>query len=65
MPGAVLTENTQFLKNTIFAVESDIFVKNIMKIIGNFNGNYYAYWGHEFSIFLINCFPFFEIKYYL
>ena len=58
MPGAVLTENTQFLKNTIFAVESDIFVKNIMKIIGNFNGNYYAYWGHEFSIFLINCFPF-------
>ena len=34
------------------------YVKNIMKIIGNFNGNYYAYWGHEFSIFLINCFPF-------
>ena len=34
------------------------FVKNIMKSIGNINGQCYGYWGHEFSIFLINCFPF-------
>lgn len=58
MPGAVLTENTQFLDNTIFAIKSEDYVKNIMKLIGNFYGNSYAYWGHEFSIFLINCFPF-------
>jgi len=57
-PGAVLTENTQFLDKTIFAVKSEDYVKNIMKLIGNFYGNTYAYWGHEFSIFLINLFPF-------
>ena len=58
MPGAVLTENTKFLKNTMFAINVDKYVKNIMRIIGNFNGNYYGYWGHEFSILLINMFPF-------
>ena len=57
-PGAVLTENTEFLNKTIFAVKSEDYVKNIMKLIGNFYGNTYAYWGHEFSIFLINLFPF-------
>jgi len=58
MPGAVLTENTKYLKNTIFNVKVDVFVKNIMKMIGNINGNYYGYWGHEFSIFLVNLLPF-------
>ena len=58
MPGAVLTENTKYLKNTIFNVKVDTFVKNIMKMIGNVNGNYYGYWGHEFSIFLVNLVPF-------
>ena len=58
MPGAVLTENTSFLKNIIFNVEVDKFVKNIMKSIGNINGQCYGYWGHEFSIFLTNLVPF-------
>lgn len=58
MPGAVLTENTKYLKNTIFSVDVDTFVKNIMKMIGNINGNYYGYWGHEFSVFLVNLLPF-------
>lgn len=58
MPGAVLTENTTFLKNTMFAIEAEKYVDNIMKIVGNFTGNYYGYWGHEFSILLINMFPF-------
>ena len=57
-PGAVLTENTQFLNKTIFAIDSKDYVNNIMKLIGNFYGNTYAYWGHEFSIMLTNCFPF-------
>ena len=51
MPGAVLTENTKYLKNTIFNVKVNTFVKNIIKMIGNVNGNYYGYWGHEFSVF--------------
>ena len=58
MPGAVLTENTQYLKNTIFNIKVDRFVSNIMKLVGNVNGTSYGYWGHEFSILLINMFPF-------
>ena len=58
MPGAVLTENTQYLKNTIFSVKVDKFVNNIMKMVGNVKGDCYGYWGHEFSIFLINLLPF-------
>lgn len=58
MPGAVLTENTKFLKNTLFAIEADKYVNNIMKLVGNFYGNYYGYWGHEISLLLINIFPF-------
>ena len=60
MPGAVLTENTKFLKNTMFAIDANKYVNNIMKLVGNFYGNYYGYWGHEFSIFLINLFPIFK-----
>lgn len=58
MPGAVLTENTTFLNNTIFNVAVSTFVKNIMKYIGNVNGQCYGYWGHEFSILLTNLVPF-------
>ena len=57
-PGAVLTNNTQYLKNTIFNVESNIFVKQIIKMIGNVQGNTCAYWGHSLSNFLINLVPF-------
>ena len=58
MPGAVLTENTEYLKNTIFNVNVDKFVNNIMRQVGHVSGNSYGYWGHEFSILLINMFPF-------
>lgn len=58
MPGAVVTENTSYLSNTIFNVNADNFVKNIIKQLGIFNGNTYGYWGHEFSIVLVNLFPF-------
>ena len=58
MPGAVITKNTQYLKDTIFSVTDEKFVKNIMKLLGNFQGNTCAYWGHSFSTFLINLFPF-------
>ena len=57
-PGAVLTNNTQYLKNTIFNVKSNIFVKQIIKMIGNIQGTTCAYWGHSLSNFLINLTPF-------
>lgn len=63
MPGAVLTENTSnYLKDTMFAVDSEIFVKNVVRQIGNYEGNVYGHWGHEFSIFLVNSFPFLKEK---
>ena len=57
-PGAVITENTLYLKNTIFAIKDYKFVANIMKLIGNVTGPTCGYWGHAFSPYLINLFPF-------
>ena len=57
-PGAVVTENTEYLKNTIFSIKSNKFVNNILSFLGNFNGTTCAYWGHGFSSVLINLFPF-------
>ena len=61
-PGAVVTKNTQYLKNTIFSVESDIFVKNIIRMMGNVQGPTCGYWGHALSNFLINLAPFMKDK---
>jgi short-subunit dehydrogenase len=57
-PGAVITQNTEYLNSTLFSVSSTKFVKQIMKMIGQVKGNSCGYWGHAFSPFLINCFPF-------
>ena len=62
MPGAVVTENTQNLSDTMFNVSAEKFVHNIFKLIGNYTGNSYGFWGHEFSIFLVNLFPFIKDK---
>jgi short-subunit dehydrogenase len=56
-PGAVITNNTNCLTNTLFNVSSDVFVKQIIKMIGNVNGHSCAYWGHALSNYLINLFP--------
>jgi short-subunit dehydrogenase len=61
-PGAVITKNTQYLKNTIFSVSSDIFVRNIIRMMGNVQGPTCAYWGHALSNFLINLAPFMKDK---
>ena len=58
MPGAVVTDNTQFLGNTIFSVNADVFVSNVVRQLGTYSGNTYGYWGHECSIMLVNLFPF-------
>ena len=62
MPGAVVTENTEYLANTIFSVKAEEFVSNIMRQIGTYNGNTYGYWGHEFTILLVNIFPFIKTR---
>jgi len=62
MPGAVVTDNTDYLRDTIFSVKSDIFVNNIIKMLGNVNGNTCGYWGHAFSPVIINIFPFLKDK---
>ena len=53
-PGAVITENTEYLKNIPFSIDSDTFVKNIFRIIGNYNGIQFADWRHDISNILCN-----------
>jgi short-subunit dehydrogenase len=53
-PGAVVTENTAYLKNTPFSVDSDTYIKNIFKLIGNYKGSQYADWRHDLSSILCN-----------
>ena len=57
-PGAVITENTQYLTKTPFNINSEKFVNNIIKFMGNINGTTCAYWGHALSVYLINIYPF-------
>mgnify|MGYP003345120711 CR=1 FL=1 len=61
-PGAVITGNTGYLKDTIFSVDSKVFVTNIIKLLGNVNGRTCAYWGHALSELVINIFPFMKNK---
>jgi NAD(P)-dependent dehydrogenase (short-subunit alcohol dehydrogenase family) len=53
-PGAVITEKTQYLKNQPFSVPCSVFVKNIIRLLGNYTGPQYAYWGHEISSIMVN-----------
>ena len=56
-PGAVITKNTEYLTNTLFHVSGDVFVRQMMKLIGNVQGHTCAYWGHALSNYLINFMP--------
>ena len=53
-PGAVITENTTYLKNTPFSIDSETYIKNIFKLIGNYTGPQYADWRHDLSSILCN-----------
>lgn len=60
-PGAVRTKHTEeVLKDVIFSVDVDTFIKNIIKLMGNRNGIYCAHWGHSISGAFLNLFPFFD-----
>ena len=56
-PGAVITKNTECLSDTLFNVSSEVFVAQIMRLIGNVQGHTCAYWGHALSNYLINLMP--------
>jgi 17beta-estradiol 17-dehydrogenase / very-long-chain 3-oxoacyl-CoA reductase len=56
-PGAVVTENTQYLHSTILSVKCDYFVKQIMKLIGNVQGNSCGCWQHELSLYILLFLP--------
>jgi short-subunit dehydrogenase len=57
MPGAVITENTEYLKDIPFAIDVKTFAKNIVRLLGNWNGATCAYWGHDISSLLIGLAP--------
>lgn len=57
MPGAVITENTECLKDIPFAIDAKTFAKNIVRLVGNYQGSTYAYWGHDISSLLIGLCP--------
>ena len=57
-PGAVVTDNTDFLEDTWFAVAEDKFVQNVLRLLGNVQGPTSAYWGHALSEVLLNLVPF-------
>ena len=58
MPGAVITENTKYLKEIPFSVDVDTFSDNIIRLIGNWNGATCAHWKHDISSILIGMAPF-------
>lgn len=63
MPGAVLTKHTELvLRDTIFAVNVDTFVKNILRLMGNANGTRCAYFGHSLTSVLVNIFPWVDTR---
>jgi len=59
MPGAVKTKNTEpVLRDTIFAVDVDTYIKNVIRLMGNYQGPMCAHPYHSLSGALINVFPF-------
>lgn len=58
MPGAVITENTQYLKSIPFAVDVNSFTDNIIRLLGNVNGATCAHWKHDIASVLIGFAPF-------
>jgi len=62
-PGAVVTKHTDsVLRDTIFAVDVQTFVKNIILLMGNENGTRCAYFGHSLLSALVNLFPWVDTK---
>jgi short-subunit dehydrogenase len=57
-PGAVRTSNTsEFLADTMFAVEVGPFIDNVFRLLGNVQGTTAAAPGHAMSMFLMSLAP--------
>ena len=56
-PGAVVTENTAYLKGTLFSVPAPTFARNIVRLLGNVQGTTCAHWGHALSSAVIALCP--------
>lgn len=56
-PGAVVTENTSFLQDTLFAVPAHTFAQNILRLLGNVQGTTCAHWGHALTTALLSLCP--------
>lgn len=56
-PGAVITSNTCYLQRTIFAVSARRFARNIIRLLGNYQGTTCAAPGHALSNVLSACCP--------
>ena len=57
-PGAVVTQNTDYLKNVMFNIDAKTYVSNILNLMGNIKGVSCGCLGHEISYLLIQLFPF-------
>jgi len=58
-PGAVITDRTKAAMDWIpFSCTDSIFARNIVKLIGNLEGQQCAYWGHELSNIVMLIAPF-------
>ena len=57
-PGAVITENTDYLENTLFRTDKDSIVRNVLRMMGNINGATCADIKHEMAEFLVGIAPF-------
>ena len=57
-PGAVVTQNTDYLKNVMFNIDSKSYVNNVLTLLGNVNGTSFGSFGHEMSNILTELFPF-------
>lgn len=63
MPGAVITENTPFLKDAPFAIDCKSFVHNCIGMLGHVKHPTCAYWGHHISSILLNFISIDTVKY--
>jgi short-subunit dehydrogenase len=61
-PGAVLTENTQYLKDIPFIVDQHDFINTMFTLIGNYNGPQYGHWKHELISIFANFMFFYKDK---
>ena len=54
----VTPKTDKILHDTLFAIDVDTYIKNIIRLMGIKNGTHCAHWGHSMAGTLLNIFPF-------